>query len=127
MVTEKVLRKALWATVVFNAGAVLMTLLPERFEQVMAMPPAAPPFHRAMVAFFIALFGACYAWLAMRPVIDRPLLTVGVIGKTGAFVLAVWFWLAGQLPLPIVLAGSIDLAFAAIFAAWLLGDEGRRI
>ncbi len=122
MVTEDFLRKSLWATTVFNAGAALLFFFPHIAAQFVPMPPAAPPFQSVMLGCFVLLFGGSYAWNAVQPVIDRPLLALGAIGKAVVFVLALCFWLAQQIPFSMVLAASGDLAFAAIFTAWLRGE-----
>ncbi len=72
------------------------------------------------MAEFIILFGGSYAWLALQPAINRPLLAFGAIGKTGAFLLVAVLWLAGQAPARGVLAITGDLIFACLFFAWLL-------
>jgi hypothetical protein len=72
-----------------------------------------------LVAFFIALFGVAYPWIAGRRVIDRPLVALGAIGKSSVFAIIVLLWLAGEAPGRIALLAVGDLVFAAIFAWWM--------
>ena len=74
----------------------------------------------APLAFMVALFGGAYAWLARAPRIDRPMVTLAALGKTGFFVVVCAAWLLGEAPGRVVLAAIGDLVFAAIFAWWLL-------
>jgi hypothetical protein len=74
-----------------------------------------------MVALFVLLFGGAYAWVASQPRIDRPIVAMAAVGKTGAFVVVVCCWLLGDVPARAVLAITGDLVFAAIFTWWLVG------
>lgn len=87
--------------------------------QLVGLPTSVNPVYAVMVAMFVALFGCAYAWLARRPVIDRPLLAFGAIGKTSAFLLALGLWLGGDVPFALVIVALGDLAFAALWFGWL--------
>jgi hypothetical protein len=71
-----------------------------------------------------SLFGPVYAWLALRPRIDHPLLVVGGLGKRGFFALAAAYWAAGDLPGGTVLQTTPDLVLAAVFLWWAWGASG---
>ena len=75
-----------------------------------------------MLAYFVVLFGGMYAWLALQPNIPRQLVAFAAIGKTGAFLTVLATWHFGQIPGRAVVAAAGDLAFAAIFAGWLLAN-----
>ena len=74
--------------------------------------------------WFVVLFAGAYAWVALQPTIHRPLVALAAIGKAGAFALFLICWLAGAASGLSVVALGGDLAFAAIFAWWLLGQPG---
>lgn len=112
------MRYVLLLAALFNFGAALAFAFPASLGQLAALP-MAPPLYSTLVALFIGLFGASYAWLAMQPVIHRPLLAFGAVGKASACVLFFLLWLEGQASLLVMLGGLGDLAFAAVFFSWL--------
>jgi hypothetical protein len=116
------MRGALWSSVVFNFGGALLFAFPSSpLGQAAGLPTPVPPIYGALLAFFVLLFGGSYAWLALQPNIDRPLVALAAIGKGGVFGLIVVFWLRGEAPGGGVLAATGDLVLAGIFAWWLLG------
>jgi hypothetical protein len=118
--TERLTRFSLWLAFVFNLLAAAVFATPaSALGQWMGLPASVHPIYSVMVAFFVALFGCVYAWLARRPSIDRPLLGLGCIGKTGAFVIAAGLWLSGDVSGVVLLVALGDLAFAAVWFAWL--------
>ena len=86
MSREHVLRPALWTAAFFNlAGAYPFAMPASSMGQFAGLPPDAPVVYRAMTALFVLLFAGAYAWLAMQPSINRPLVAFGAIGKAAAF------------------------------------------
>jgi hypothetical protein len=119
---DRVMRRALWFSVVYNFGGAALYAFPSSaLGRIAGLPSSVPPIYATLVALFVALFAVAYAWLAMQPEIDRPLVAFAAIGKAGAFTSFLILWLLGQYPGRGVLAGSGDLILAAIFACWLLG------
>jgi len=118
MLTETSLRRVLLAAALFNFGAALAFTLPTTLGAVAELP-AAPPLYTTLVALFVLLFGGSYLWLALQPVISRPLLALGAIGKTTAAVAFTLLWLCGEASLLLMLGGLGDLAFAVVFFVWL--------
>ena len=117
---DQILRRALRATVVFNLGGALLFAFPESLGQLAGLPAPVPRVYSATLAMLVALFAATYAWLARQPRIDRPLVAFFALGKAGFFAVVLLCWLFGEVP-GLALAGAAgDLAFAAIFAWWLL-------
>jgi hypothetical protein len=114
------IRRALLATAVMNVGAVPLFAFPETFGWIMGLPAAVPRVYASMVGAFVGLFGAVYAVLARQPRIDRAIVAVAAVGKASAVVIVVVCWLLGELPVRAVLLMGGDLAFAAVFAWWLL-------
>jgi hypothetical protein len=114
---EDILRRALWASVPFNLGGALCFLFPASFPgQLLGLPAPVPTLYTAGLALFVLLFAGMYAWVAIQPAIERPLVWLAVIGKTSFFVLVTLLWLVGDVPFRTVFATSGDLVLAAIFA-----------
>jgi hypothetical protein len=114
------MRGALWTSAVFNlVGAVAFAFPASLPGQLAGLPTAVPPLYRALLAMFALLFGGCYAWLAMQPIIPRAMVALAAIGKSAAFVVIVGCWLAGHAADRGVLTAVGELGFALIFFAWL--------
>lgn len=126
MVSDRVLRVALWLTVALNAfGAVI-------FGQVAVggasafLPVAMPRFAAGQIAWVIALFGLVYGWQAIAPRINCGLIAVGGLGKVGFFLLTVAYWLAGDLPGQMAANATPDLLFGLLFLSKARGDSTAR-
>jgi hypothetical protein len=66
---DKFLRRALWVSVAYNLAAALLFAFPaSSFGRLAGLPSPVPPVYSALVAFFVALFGGTYAWLARQPI-----------------------------------------------------------
>jgi hypothetical protein len=126
MSKDRFMRGALWATVALNLLGVFVFAPPAVGYPSALMPLAAPPYYAAQVAFTIALFGGVYAWLACQRHINRPLVIVGALGKLGFFLLAVAYWLAGDLSADVVPKAAPDLVLAGIFLWWALTTSDAR-
>jgi hypothetical protein len=123
MSSDKLIRSALWASVVLNAAGLVVFVPPALGYAQDLLPIPAPRFFVAQVAVTIALFGGAYAWLARQPRIDRPLVVVGGIGKLAFFGLALAYWLAGDLPAAAVPQAAPDLILGAVFLWWARGHR----
>lgn len=121
---DDVLRRALWATAAFNLLGALAFGWPATLGQLAGLPAEAPVVYRASMAFLVGLLGATYAWLALQPRIDRPLVGFAMFGKAGFFLVVSACWLAGQAPFLGVLTAAGDLAFAILFGWWLVTGGG---
>ena len=119
---DRVIRRALWATAVFNVGGALLFAFPASVGQLAGLPGPVPHVYSAFLAFMVALFAATYAWLARQPRIDRPLVAFAALGKAGFFAVVFACWLLGEVPVRAAVAASGDLAFAAIFVWWLRAE-----
>jgi hypothetical protein len=124
MSKDDVVRRALWATVVFNVVGALLFAFPDTLGRFANLPGGVPRLYAFSMALMVALFAGAYAFLARQPSIDRPMVGFLAIGKASFFTLTVLCWLAGEASGMVVLAASGDLVFAAIFAWWLLGTAG---
>jgi hypothetical protein len=116
------MRCALWTSVVFNLIGALGFAFPATIGGLAGFPSPVPHVYSATLAFLVALFGLTYGWLARQPRIDRPIVVFCTIGKAGFFAVAVACWLLGELPASALRAATGDLALAAVFAWWLVGE-----
>src|ERR1044071_1989517 len=107
MISTDRLRPILWASAAFNVfGAYLLAFPAAPLGQLAGLPLDVPLPYRALAAAFVLEFGAAYAWLAVQPQPNRPLLVLGAAGKAIAFFLIFAIWLSGQIPLASVAAIS---------------------
>jgi asparagine N-glycosylation enzyme membrane subunit Stt3 len=117
---ESTLRISLWLACPFNLFAAAVFAMPaSALGRYMGLPAEVPALYVALVALFVGLFGLVYGWLAAQPLIDRPLLWLGSIGKLAAFAIAATLWLGQALPFRTAAASIGDLAFALIWLSWL--------
>jgi hypothetical protein len=117
---DRFIRRVLLASAVFNVGGALAFAFPSSVGKLLGLPPDVPTLYLALVTLFVLLFGGLYAWVALQPRIDRPMVALGAIGKAAAFFVFLGCWAAGEVPARAVLGGAGDLALAAIFAWWLV-------
>jgi hypothetical protein len=121
------MRTALWVSAGFNLGAAVFFAFPSSLPgQLVGLPAAAPPVYRGVLALFEALFGGVFLWLALRPIIDRPLVALGAIAKASAVTLICVLGAFGAVSGRFVFASLGDVALAGIFAWWLLSSRGDR-
>lgn len=115
MRSDKLLRAALWASVVINAVGVILfaPLAVGRTSSLLPIPLS--PFLVGQLAFVIALFGGVYFWLARQRIINRPLLLVAALGKLGFFVLAVVYAVAGEVSAQVAVSALPELVLGALF------------
>lgn len=121
MSRDVVMRRTLVVGAIFNLFAAAMVLLPQSLGRLADLPQSAPRFYSWLLALFIILFGGVYAWLSRRPTIDRPLVAVAVIGKTGVFLVALTCLFLGEISTNTFAPAIGDLLFAGIFLWWLSG------
>jgi hypothetical protein len=108
-------------SVPFNIGGAFLFAFPaSALGQLAGLPAEVPVSYRALLAFFPLLFAGAYAWLASRPLPDRPLLALSAAGKTGAFAVVFGLWWSSAAPAVSVVAALGDLVFAAVFTWWLI-------
>ena len=122
---DSFIRKVLWATVFYNVLAASAFAFPASLGQLAGLPLPVAPIYTVLLTFFVLLFGAAYAWLALQPQIDRPMLAMAAAGKAGVFFVAVALWMVGQGP-GLFIPGAVgDLVFAALIVWWLRTTPAR--
>jgi hypothetical protein len=115
------MRATLWATVFFNIGGALNFIFPASLGQtLLGLPLPAPHFYTWFMALIIGAGAGLSAWLALQPRINRSLVAVIAMAKTGFFVVALACWFLGEVPARCVAIASVDLALAAVCFWWLL-------
>ena len=119
MINSNIIRSVLWVGVVFNAVVALMLMFPDSLGILAALPPIGSDFYRWMLSYFVVLFSATYAWLALAPTISRPVVALAAIGKTGSFIIAIVCLFRGDIELKTFSISLADLAFALYFFHWL--------
>lgn len=112
---DRVLRSALFASVALNALGVVVFAPLAVGRPSPLLPVPLSPFLAGQLGFVIALFGGVYLWLARQPVIHRPLLVVGGLGKLGFFGLAVAYAVAGVVPVQVAVSALPELVLGALF------------
>lgn len=118
---DRIFRRILWISAVFNLGAAGLFAFPSTpLGQWAGLPADVPLLYSSFVALFITLFGGMYVWLAMQPVIPRAFVAFAAIGKSLVFVMAAIFWMAGEISSRTFQLSIGDLVLAAIFAWWLM-------
>jgi hypothetical protein len=119
MIDSTGMRKVLWLGVLFNSFVALMLMFPSSLGKLAALPAVGSVFYLWMLTFFVVLFSATYAWLALERTISRPVVALAAFGKTGAFVVALVCLLRGEIQLRAFSVSIGDLAFALYFFFWL--------
>jgi hypothetical protein len=112
-------RRALLATAVMNIGGFFALLPPLPAVRALVGMPEAPPLYGWLVASWILFFGLGYLRLAYARTPERLFLQTCAAGKASFALLLIVFWWRGDLPFTAPLAGSPDLAFAALFVVRL--------
>ena len=125
MTRNTIIRTALWVSVALNLLGVSVFLPAAMGRDSALLPIPGPPFYAAQVALVIGLFCGVYLWLARQPVINRPLLVVGALGKLGFFASTVVYWAVGDLPAAVVPQSSPDLVLAVVFLWWAITERKR--
>jgi hypothetical protein len=78
-----------------------------------------------LAAGLITLFGYAYLLVARDPVRYRPYISLGLLGKLIAIVIAVSTWLGGYAPATVPELAIGDVIFVGLFIRYLLQAETR--
>lgn len=115
------MRAALLATAPMN-GAAFVVFLPigRELRAWAGWPPDGHAVYPTVIASFLLILGVAYLWAGVRGRADRSLVAVAAAGKSAFFALTAGFWLAGEVGWQVPASAVGDLAFAAIFVAWLV-------
>jgi hypothetical protein len=121
---DRFFRRSLFATGLFNLfGAALLAPPSVALRALTGLPEASHPLHAWLLSLWILFFGVGYLRLSVSSAQERYFVAIGAAGKASFSLLLVAYALAGDLPVRAALAGSTDLAFAAIFTYWLFATR----
>lgn len=113
-------RLTLLATSILNlAGAVVFALPIYNPGGTSDLPQNVHPLYLSIVSSWILIFGIAYFWMAVTAKPERLFIAVAAAGKLTIGFFFFWFWIKGDLPLTILLAGIGDILFAIAFFYWL--------
>lgn len=103
----------------FIGGTTFLLVMPEFAGMVGMAPAPSDPLFTHLCAVLVLTFGWGYWRVSRDPVVNRPIIHMGVLGKS-LVVLAVAFdWQAGHTNWPFALLISGDVVFAALFLDYL--------
>jgi len=126
VITDDLLRRALWLTAVANTVVAFVFAFPASLGRPVDLPADVPILYSLFAGLFVLLFGGAYAWLALQPRIHRPLVAFAAFGKTGAVLVVLVSWLVGAASTRLLALISGDLVLAGVFVAWLLANPAER-
>jgi hypothetical protein len=125
---DRLFRRSLLATGLLNLfGAVLIAPPSVALRALAGLPEAGHPLHAWLLSLWILFFGVGYLRLSVSTAQERYFVAIGAAGKASFALLLACYALAGDLPVRAALAGSADLAFAAIFACWLFATRAAPV
>lgn len=109
-----------WVAAIFNflAGVPLLLFPGEMQALLGVVPPDDLMFHR-LTGLLVICFGAVYGFLATDLTRYRPLVWLGVIGKSGVVALFTEAWMAGRVPFQSYAISLGDAAFVVGFLIFL--------
>ena len=105
----------------FNFFAAMPFLVaPQQFARLIGMQPVPTALaFPHLVAALVLAFGWGYWRISRDPVANRPLIHLGIVGKS-LVVLSVWLdWLAGNTNWPLALIVGGDAVFVVLFVDYL--------
>ena len=107
----------------FNLPVGLLFMLDPGLVHAAIGMPGAPDIATRALGWCILIFGATYALAAAAPERNRDMIRLGVVGKSGIFVLVTAYWLAGRTTAPIAALAAADLAWVAVFVLFLVSTR----
>lgn len=119
MTRDRFFRRVLFVGGCFNVFMALVILFPDSIGGLADLPRSGSRFFSWMLALFVGLFGGVYWYLSTKPVIDRSLVALAAIGKTGILMVALACLLLGDLSVSAFVPAVGDLLFAGVFLWWL--------
>jgi len=119
--------------IVFAVGALfnLATGLPllfatETFLKAAGGSPSPDLLSAQLAGLLITVLGIGYGMVAWKPIVNRPIAWLGVMGKA-PLILLVWTHVqAGRAPTSAFALPLVDLTFAALFLVFLLRTKPAR-
>jgi hypothetical protein len=119
---DLIMRSALMLSVPLNFLGAIAFGFPNSVGGIAGLPETESRFYTSLVAVMVAIFGFAYAWLALQPKIDRPLVVVAAAGKLGVFMVATGCWLTNQISAAGAAGTLADLILGLVFLWWLFSS-----
>ncbi len=117
----KITRITLGLSCPFNVAAAYVFANPgSMLGQLVGLPSDVPAVYSVLVSFLVGLLGLAYGWLALQPQLDRPMVTLGAVGKFGIFFIALALWLLDHVTGRLLVVAVGDLVFASPWCRWLM-------
>lgn len=106
---------------VFNAvvGATFLVAMPQFAQLIQMKPVPSDPLFGHLSAVLVLTFGWGYWRIACDPIANRPIIHMGVLGKSLVVIACFYDWLSGNTNWPFALLVSGDAVFAALFVDYL--------
>jgi hypothetical protein len=121
------LRPVLWIGVAFNALIAVLLAFAGTLDAWHVLPPLDSHFYRWMLVWFVLVFSATYAWMALQPQVPQSMLGLASLGKAGVFAVALACWLRGDILGRTLAVTGIDLAFSVWFFLCLRAMDQLRM
>lgn len=119
-------RYCLLVTAIFNLFGTISFLPPVYYPMVNILGlPEATPFGLWVIASWIFIFGAGYAWMFVTAKPERLFVGVAAACKITIALCFCIFWLTGDFPLISLFVGCSDFLLAGIFIFWLLQSDRK--
>ena len=122
----RTLRPVLWIGVGFNALIAVLLAFAGTLDVFHVLPPLDSDFYRWMLVWFVLVFSATYAWMALQPQVPQSMLGLASLGKAGVFAVALACWVRGDIALRTLALTGVDLAFSMWFFACLRAMDRMR-
>jgi len=109
------------AAAAFNFVAAMPFLVaPRQFAGLIGMQPVpVDPLFPHIVAVLVLAFGWGYWRISRDPVVNRPIIHLGIVGKSLLVLMVCVDWLVGNTNWPFAVIVSGDAVFAALFLDYL--------
>ena len=121
MSLERLVRISLWVTDPFNLLAGFVFAMPgSALRQLLMLPESPVSFYTIFAEAMVALFGGVYIWLALQAEINKPLLSVGAIGKALAVLIALGLFFDSNFAWLPTLFISGDLVFVVLWGYFIV-------
>lgn len=103
----------------FCAGLPILLALPWMAQVIGMRPVPDSPLLAHLFGVLVLVFGWGYWQVARDPIANRPIIHMGIVGKTLVVLSVGYDFLMGNTNWPFALLVSGDAVFAALFAAYL--------
>lgn len=121
-------RYCLLLTAIFNLFGAISFAPPVYYSMadMLGLPTDVSPFFLWIIADWIFIFGAAYAWLSINPKPESFFVAVAAACKITLAIFSFLFWFTNDLPLTSVWVGGCDFLFGIVFIFWLFQTKNQQ-